>query len=380
MLDEILEKDEVKRIIAVIKNISDKEKNAVSINYKLFSYQDKILYIFYDALFKYKIIIEDDFYLLEYLEQIDKLLKKINNMDDLTLGINKLICKFTCKKLDVAGYEDKRSEVLRYVYDKYIINGYFIHGFSSCYGEDIKRNGFNCEEYSNLYEDFRKVNEIFNKYGVFNVVEKDFSKKETFFTDNFVKGCYYSVNSPGYFYNLIYNREYNHLKLKKDMLLKGNLDDALKNMKKIMNFLEFSDEDKDYVLELIRKEWNLLFSKERKIALLLVKRSLFFDNKRINIEKLIEDREMDLSEAIDKILSERNNNAIYSGYINNEDFQIVFLDGFWENEDEEDKKLRKIELANDFGNVYGNVTPLILVGACLISLGVIISIIFLIGG
>ena len=164
------------------------------------------------------------------------------------------------------------------------------------------------------------------------------------------------------------------------MLLKGNLDDALKNMKKIMNFLEFSDEDKDYVLELIRKEWNLLFSKERKIALLLVKRSLFFDNKRINIEKLIEDREMDLSEAIDKILSERNNNAIYSGYINNEDFQIVFLDGFWEKEDEEDKKLRKIELANDFGSVYGNVTPLILVGACLISLGVIISIIFLIGG
>ena len=222
MLDEVLGKKKVKEIINNIKNVSEKEKSAESINYKLFANQEKILFIFYDALLKYKIIIDEEIYFDDYLEQIDKLLKKINNIDDLTLGVNNLICKFTCIKLGVKNNEeeDNRKDILTYIYNKFIVNGYFVHGFSSCYCENIKRYGFTSEAYLNYYEDFKKINDIFNKYNITNVLEKDFSKKEVHFTDNFVKACSYSANSPGYFFNLIYNREYNHLKLKKDILVK----------------------------------------------------------------------------------------------------------------------------------------------------------------
>lgn len=381
MLDEVLGKKKVKEIINNIKNVSEKEKSAESINYKLFANQEKILFIFYDALLKYKIIIDEEIYFDDYLEQIDKLLKKINNIDDLTLGVNNLICKFTCIKLGVKNNEeeDNRKDILTYIYNKFIVNGYFVHGFSSCYCENIKRYGFTSEAYLNYYEDFKKINDIFNKYNITNVLEKDFSKKEVHFTDNFVKACSYSANSPGYFFNLIYNREYNHLKLKKDILVKGNFEGAFKNIKRILNFLEINDEDKAYIIDIFKKEWNLLFSKERKISLLLVKRGFFPNKNGINILDLVSAKDIGIYEAVDKLLSERNSKVVCDGRIEASDLKIITLDGLCDDL-EEDTKLEKMDLASDFSNVYGNVSLLLLVGSILISLGVIVSIILMIGG
>ena len=381
MLDEVLGKKKVKEIINNIKNVSEKEKSAESINYKLFANQEKILFIFYDALLKYKIIIDEEIYFDDYLEQIDKLLKKINNIDDLTLGVNNLICKFTCIKLGVKNNEeeDNRKDILTYIYNKFIVNGYFVHGFSSCYCENIKRYGFTSEAYLNYYEDFKKINDIFNKYNITNVLEKDFSKKKVHFTDNFVKACSYSANSPGYFFNLIYNREYNHLKLKKDILVKGNFEGAFKNIKRILNFLEINDEDKAYIIDIFKKEWNLLFSKERKISLLLVKRGFFPNKNGINILDLVSAKDIGIYEAVDKLLSERNSKVVCDGRIEASDLKIITLDGLCDDL-EEDTKLEKMDLASDFSNVYGNVSLLLLVGSILISLGVIVSIILMIGG
>ncbi len=378
MLDEVLEQVKVKKIINNIKNISEKEKKANSINYKLFSNQDKILFIFYDALFKYQVIINEEIYFDDYLEQLDKLLKKINNIDDLTLGVNNLICKFTSIKLGIKDIEKDKEEILRYLYDKYIINGYFFHGFSSIYEESIKRYGFDTGNYLNYYEEFKNINNIFAKYGITNFLEKDFSKKKAYFTDNFIKSCSYSVNSPGYFYNLLYNREYNHLKLKKDILSKASFDDALKNIKKILNFLEFTDNDKNYILNLVKEEWHLLFSSKRNISILVVKRNLFPYRNTIDIESLFKEN-IGVYEAVDKLLSERNPNITYEDLIEANELEIISLPGLWE-EEVNDKKIEKMELANEFGNMYGNISPLILIGAILISLGVIISIIMAIGG
>ena len=140
MLDEILGKKEVKRIIENIKYVNLKDDKQ-TFNYKLFNNQSKVLFMFYKALFDYKILINDKEYLDDYLEQIDKLLKKMNNLDDLGLGINKLIYKFTCRKLGIRNgkEEENREEILQYFYDKYIINGYFFHGFNSTYKESIER-------------------------------------------------------------------------------------------------------------------------------------------------------------------------------------------------------------------------------------------------
>ena len=59
MFEEILEKKEVKEIIQNIKYISINEKNKGVVNYKLLNNQGKILFIFYKALFDFRIIINE---------------------------------------------------------------------------------------------------------------------------------------------------------------------------------------------------------------------------------------------------------------------------------------------------------------------------------
>ena len=381
MLDEILGKKEVKRIIENIKYVNLKDDKQ-TFNYKLFNNQSKVLFMFYKALFDYKILINDKEYLDDYLEQIDKLLKKMNNLDDLGLGINKLIYKFTCRKLGIRNgkEEENREEILQYFYDKYIINGYFFHGFNSIYKESIERYGLTPEEYVNYYEDFKKINEIFHKYNITNILDKDFTEKEIYFTDNFVKSCIFSANAPGYFYNLLYKSDYNYLKLKKDILLKGNYEDALKNLKRILSFLEINEEDKNYIIEVFKKEWKLIFLEDRQITLLAVKRNMFLDSNGVNLEKIMNDKSIDLYEAVDKILCERNSKIICREMLDGKDMQIINLEGLWLKSIDDDKKLKKLDAANDFRNIYGNVSIIILVGAMLISLGVIISIVIMIGG
>ena len=65
------------------------------------------LFMFIDALIKYYIIVDDDLYISNYLEQIDKLLKKIENHNDIKLGINKLLINFCATKLELENITGK---------------------------------------------------------------------------------------------------------------------------------------------------------------------------------------------------------------------------------------------------------------------------------
>ena len=48
-----------------------------------------------DSLFKFYIIVGEDTYLPMYLEQVDKLLRKVENHNDIKVGINKLLITFS---------------------------------------------------------------------------------------------------------------------------------------------------------------------------------------------------------------------------------------------------------------------------------------------
>ena len=97
MLDEMLNRKDVSKMLRDICNSEcyyDKKMNK-SMDYQLFTDVEEILFLFYDALFKYKIIIDDMSYFSEYLEQIDKLIRKIDNFYDISNGINSFrICLY----------------------------------------------------------------------------------------------------------------------------------------------------------------------------------------------------------------------------------------------------------------------------------------------
>ena len=153
----------------------------------------------------------------------------------------------------------------------------------------------------------------------------------------------------------------------------------------------FAREDMDYVLYMVKKEWELLSRVNKKISLMLVKRNCIncFNN---NIEEYL-NLDGDLYDVVDGILSSKNGNIIFSGSIESQNIEVLSLDGYYDvaieninrlmiNDKEEDLpyKNRKEVMNREFLNAYGKVYIFLVFGSLFISLGVIITIIMVIRG
>ena len=73
---------------------------------------DISLFTFYDALFKFKVIIDDVYLFDEYISDLEKLYKKIDNFDAMSIGINKLICRLVGEKLNIKDYNNSISKTV----------------------------------------------------------------------------------------------------------------------------------------------------------------------------------------------------------------------------------------------------------------------------
>ena len=386
MLDSYLNQKEVISFIKELKNSERyyEKKNSMNMPILYYSYEEA-LFIFYDALLKYKIIIDDIYLFPEYLEQINKLYRRVDNFDDIRFGINKLIGKTLVLKFNIKDINELESKniIIKYIYDKYINKGYFVHGFSSTYVDDIKNNGFNPEDYENYYDRFINMNNLFAKNNVVNIINKTFDDKKVIFTDDFVLGCYYSMYSPMYFSKFLMNEEFFGKIKQKDGYLKDSYSLVISPLKRFMSNNLFSDSDKKEILGLVKDEWDLLHREDKRISLLLVKRSLISDN-NIYVDKYL-DSEEDLYEIVDRLLNSRFNNIVCDKYISNSDLEIVVLDNYYEKEEKVENNdssyEKKIEEVNDdFLNKYGSVSYLLLIGSIFITLGVILTIFKVIGG
>ena len=284
--------------------------------------------------------------------------------------------------------EESRKNIISFVYDKYISQGYYVHGFNSVYEKSIKENGFVSEVYENNYGEMNKVKEIFNKYKI-DVIKKDFSLNKTFFTDDFIMGCYYSAMAPGYFSGLLYNQILYGDKIRIDDYLKLNYDNSISHLKRFLNNKSFNDKDKKYILDVVSKEWNYLNSSSKKISLLLVKRSRISNDYKSKIEDFLNDKS-DIYEIIDRMLNSKYANVSFDGVINSDDVVIASFDNFYSEKEEIKKskeidknidKMMKSSLENkEFLDSYGKVYIFLIIGSLLICLGVIISLIFTVRG
>lgn len=382
MLDKIIKVGCVSKLLKNIKSNAryyDK-KGDNYINYYLSLSKEQALLLGVDALLKYKIIIDDFDLLNEYIEQLDKLFKKLDNFNDISFGINKLVCRFSCKYLGIKDeeIEERKEEIISFIYDKYVINGYYFHGFSYCYKDEIMTNGLVPDVYSNsMYKEFNEVNNIFSKYNILNIMDKDFSKKEVYFTDNIIMSGCYSLHAPGYFYKLLCNDDYNYLSIKKEAYLYNDYSLCINNLKKIFNEFNVSNNDRKYINDVVKNKWSLLDKDNNNmLAIMAVKRNLIDD---VNSNpKLFDDADESVFDAIDRLLS-ANNTISCDKIINSSLIEMVFIE-LDNNIEQNDDKLKEEEILLDFNNTYGKVSLLLLFGSMLISLGVILTIIFVMRG
>ena len=390
MLDEYFIKSNVIRMIKEIRNNERyfKKKRDHSTDSFIRGGNETALYIFYDALYKYKTIINDEFLFDDYLDQLEKLYRKLDNFGSIKYGVNKLICSTLITKFNIknTANEEEKEKIIKHVYDKYIKNGYFIHGFNSTYVSDIKKNGFTPEVYENYYDRFSKINSIFEKYNCSNIINKKFDDNDVYFTDDLVMGCYYSSYAPLFFYKLLFNEEAFGNGIRKDNCLCSDSVELSRHLKRFMNSNSFSNDDKKYILDLIEDEYNLLHRVNNKISLLLVRRDIVF-SKDAKEEDFLRDSN-DIYEIVDRMLSPKYNNLEHNKFISKDECILLELDPYIDSEEEKKKiqkeeeklKKREKEVNDDFNNKYGSVSLFLLLGALFISLGVIIMIINILRG
>lgn len=382
MLDNYLKRRDVLEFIDLIKKYPRyyNKKVIEKVSFGKHLDNELALYVFYDAIYKYVVLIDDIWLFDFYFDQIKKIYRKLDDIDDIIFGIHKTLCRVVCSYLEITDIYDEinRNKIIKFVYDKYILDGYYIHGFSTVYETSINNNGFLSSVYQNYYKEMNKVKDIFSKYGINNIFNKDFSSNVSYFTDNFVMGCYYSVNSPGYFYNLFFNDEVYGKKVNRKNYLTRNYHACVNSLKKVIK--NFKKDDYNYIMDVVKKEWDLINSVPKKISLLLVKRNYIYTPK-VRLEDFLK-MNGSVFEIVDGILSPKNSRIPFNDVLYDNKIDIVSLDDYYElHKSEVVKKERRKRFAfiKDL-NSLGVASIFIICGAMAISLGVLISVIMIVGG
>lgn len=389
MLDKMfLRKDVCDFIEELFSDDSKLNKNIGSVYDCDMSWSEQALFTFFDALFKYQVIIDSDIFLDEYIIQVRKLFKKLNSFHDINLGISKIIGKLCALKFNIVNREDpvSKRQILLYVYNKYIVDGYFFHGFSSVYKDQIERFGFVPEQYQHSYSKFIEIDKIFNKHGMLSVMGKSFLENYSVFTDSFMMGCYYGVNSPMYFYKLLGGS----LELKnsdREAYFKNDYLGCFNNLNMLIRKAKLNDYEKKYVTKVCCDEWKVLQRSSSKISVMLVKRSVLGLNCLRDINDILSNNN-DLGDGIFKILNSKSNNIPVSCALRSSDIKFIEIPNYRSMYELREKQAYEIMARNRLerksserlSNTYGKVSVLVLLGSLFITLGVILSIISVIRG
>lgn len=385
MLERFFKRRDVTEFIdEVISNsIYSKKKNSIYDSYEVFSDSSQVLFTFFDAIYKFAIIIEDEAYFTEYIMQVRKVIKKFENFNDINEGINKIIGKICALKLGLSDREDviARKYIVKYVYDKYIVSGYVFHGFPSIYKDDICKYGLVPDNYHHMYDKFIEINKIFERHGFYNVLGKDFKVKGTYFTDSFILGCFYAFSAPMYFYRLLGCNSFDITGFDDKAYLNNDYFASFNNLGLLMRKAKLTESEKKFVIKTCFEEWKLI-KNNTNISILAIKRSSLGLNYLKNIDDILAKASFcDLGNSIGKIFSYCDNEILVTEKISSNDINIISLNNYKELKSIRDVKLNDIKNRQEaynsdkIINAYGKVSILMILGSLLITLGVIATIV-----
>lgn len=385
MLERFFKRRDVTEFIdEVISNsIYSKKKNSVYDSYEVFVDSSQALFTFFDAIYKFAIIIEDEAYFTEYIMQVRKVIKKFENFNDINEGINKIIGKICALKLGLSDREDviARKYIVKYVYDKYIVSGYVFHGFPSIYKDDICKYGLVPDNYHHMYDKFIEINKIFERHGFYNILGKDFKVKGIYFTDSFILGCFYAFSAPMYFYRLLGYNSFDISNYDDKAYLNNDYFASFNNLSLLMRKAKLTEAEKKFVIKTCFEEWKLI-KNSTDVSILAIKRSSVGLNYLKNIDDILAKTSFcDLGNSIGKIFSYCDNEILVTEKISSNDINIISLNNYKELKSIRDMRLNDIKNRQEaynsdkIINAYGKVSILMILGSLLITLGVIATIV-----
>ena len=368
MFELILERADVQALLKEIFN-NPKYYNKVGgdILEKECTSHAKVLFIFYDAIYKYSLIIGDDKYLGEFISGIEVLIKRLGDVDNIKFGISKMLGKILAKSknIPIELVEEHKEELLRIIYDNYILNGYYFMGVSKRDYLFIKENGYLKRFYCKELSEINKLLENYD-FSIFNEVMFDME-----FNTDFSKACFQSIVSPSALNNLLVNNNFVEDEKKSAYCLQSKKL-CVDNLKTVLDKLKVSIPDSRMMMKLFENIWQIYNDSPNDIYLVMVKR-----NKVNSIDSFSVNSTFSYYDSLYNLFS------TYDDYFitNRSDIMVdrcLELPNFT-------KYKKNLVLVNsiidkdnfDIKNEYGVVSIFILFGSSLILLGVLFTLLFI---
>ena len=391
MLENILTRNDVKSFFdEVITNESLKNKIIPNrINTQAINQKEYLLYIGIDAIVKYAIIINDEKLFEKYLEKLMRLFKKVDAHNEIKLGISKLIVKTLCFKLKITDLEDNHNKkiIINYIYNNYVVNGYFYHSFPSCFINEVKEKGLDPINYYHSLEEIKNINRILEKYKIYNTFSKELENKENIsITDSIFMASFYAYNSPLYLRDLCTNAfKGSNKKYIRDAYFFKDYKICKNNLETLIRKNEMNQKEKQIIMNFFDKEWKDLKIGDSYPAIAFIKRRDINKNNLSNYDDILSNLlNVDIYTSVSKILSTRfNEEKIFETVdANLISFQkLPDIKNCYKKREIniEYKDVEKVEETTniDIVDEYGKATFIALFGVLLITLGVTITIIML---
>ena len=382
----------------VLTNETTKNKvSNASINGESYSYNRYSLLITIDIVIKYKIIINDDIYNNYFLNRLGTITSNYNNHEDLIIKGNSLLIDLVSNKLNVTTIktEDKK-EILKYIYNKYIVNGYCFHSFPSYYKDEVDEEGLVLKKDVKEINDLKRINYIFEHHNYKNIISKDLnSKNQTLYiTDSPAMAYFYAFRSPEYMAELTsLSKYYKYLKeYSKFAFYLKDYNKCRSNLESLCKHVNMTTKEETTVLKTFDRRWKALNLSDSLPCIAFIKRSELAKDSLPNIDEIIDSVDkIDLNILVSKILDSRYPVIRKYSNINSLDLKIVTMPSYREiknnkflfNEKqvvEDNTNLQddyQEEKQYDFKYVYsyGNASVFALTGLLLITLGMTLTII-----
>lgn len=318
---KIIKRDDVKKLIS--ETIANNRYKNVSIPMTLdndYYFDDKYaLFLLLDSIIKYDIIISSEKYIEEYINQLRRLFKRISSYQDITKGINKILVSICLKILELSNYKtpENKEKILRYIYKKYIVEGYFYYGFSSCASNEIDFSGIKREGFI-LDSRIDDINSILKRYENKDVIKRVKSD----ITDNFIIASYYSILGPYYLEKIASSQLFTKDCYDKNCFYTKDINMLIANMKIYIKNKHITKEEENII---INNLYNVLTEENVSNSngvIAFIKRSYINKNYLKNIEEIIEgSKDLDIENSISMIMESR-----YSSYELDSDILPLYLE------------------------------------------------------
>ena len=393
-------------LLSILHNVlmNETTKNQVSnasINGESYSYNRYSLLITMDIVIKYQIIINNETYNNYFLNKLDTITSNYNNHEDLIIKGNSLLIELVSNRLNVTTTktEDKK-QILKYIYDKYIVNGYCFHSFPSVFKEQTEEVGLTQDIDIKELNDLKKIDYIFSNHNYKNIISRNLKEKSRaiYITDSPAMAYYYAFRSPEYMAELTsLSKYYNYLKdYNKDAFYDKDYYKCKSNLASLCSHVNMTTKEETTVLKTFDRRWKALNLSESLPCIAFIKRSDLAKDSLPNINEIIKSVDtIELSYLVSKITDSKypvirkysNISSLYLSVITMPSYREIKNNEFLTQEKvkvalttkkreiyrEEIEEEKKFDFKYAYS--YGNANVVALTGILLITLGLTLTII-----